>query len=137
MPVVAADTARVFRLPRTAYLPVLLLAIGVTVLVQHPLAIVAYLIPIVAAVYVARTATIVDADGISVRALFGQTRLPWDRVRGLSVTGRNVYAVTPDGAVRLPCVRLSDLAAVAAASDGRLPDLPEATAKYPPQRRRR
>ena len=134
---VAATTARVFRLPKTAYLPILLLTLGVTVLVQHPIAALAYLVPVAAVGYVARTATLVDEDGITVRALFGQTRLPWSHVRGLSVTGRNVYAVTADGAVRLPCVRLADLSAVAAASRGRLPALPAPTPKYAPQRRRR
>jgi len=58
-------------------------------------------------------------------------------VRGISVTGRNIYAVTDEGAVRLPCVRIRDLARVAAASGGRPPELPQATPKYAPARRRR
>jgi hypothetical protein len=127
----------VFRLPRSAYLAVLLLALAVTALVQHPIVLVAYVIPILAIVFIARTATIVDADGITVQALFGARRLRWDTVRGISVTGRNVYAVTDQGGVRLPCVRISDLGTVAAASGGRLPELPEATRKYAPSRRRR
>jgi Bacterial PH domain len=134
---VSADLARTFRLPRSAYLVVVMLVLGVTVLVQHPLGLVAYLIPIAGIVYIQRTATIVDGEGITVRAMLGQTQLRWEQVRGLSVTGRSVYAVTDDGAVRLPCVRIADLAAVAAASHGRLPPLPEATPKYPAQRRRR
>jgi hypothetical protein len=127
----------VFRLPRSAYLAVLFLALAATALVQHLVLLVAYVIPILAIVFIARTATIVDADGITVRALFGSRHLPWDAVRGLSVTGRNVYAVTDQGGVRLPCVRIADLAAVAAASGGRLPELPEARPKYAPSRRRR
>jgi hypothetical protein len=96
-----------------------------------------YLLPVAAAVYIARTATIVDDAGITVRALIGRRRLPWTDVRGLSVTGRSVYVVVADGAVRLPCVRTADLAAVARASDGHLPQLREATPKYAPSRRRR
>jgi hypothetical protein len=134
---VAGDYPGTFRLPRSAYLVIVMLVLGVTALVQHPLAVVAYLIPIAGVVYIRRTATIVDATGITVRALLGETRLPWSQVRGLSLTGRNLYAVTDDGAVRLPCVRIADLAAVTAASDGHLPPLPEATPKYPVQRRRR
>ena len=130
-------SSRVFRLPRSAYLAVLFLALCVTPLVQHPLAAILYVIPVAGAVFIARTATIVNADGIAVRALVGRRALPWDAVRGLSVTGRNVYAVTDDGAVRLPCVRVSDLAALSGASGGRVPQLPEATPKYAPSRRRR
>ncbi len=126
-----------FRLPRSAYLAVLFLALCATPLVQHPLASFVYVIPVAAAVFIARTATIVDDHGITVRALAGHRRLPWTDLRGLSVTGRNVYAVTDAGAVRLPCVRLADLAALSAASGGHLPQLPEATPKYAPSRRRR
>jgi hypothetical protein len=105
--------------------------------VQHPLVAILYVIPVAGAVFIARTATIVDEDGIAVRALIGRRLLPWDQVRGLSVTGRSVYAVTDDGAVRLPCVRVSDLAALSGASGGHVPQLPEATPKYAPSRRRR
>jgi hypothetical protein len=132
---VAAVSPRVFRLPRLAYLAVLFLAFGVTALVQHPIVAVAYVLPAAAAMFVARTATVVSADGITVRALIGHRSLPWADVRGLSVTGRAVYAVAADGAVRLPCVRVSDLAAVAAASGGHLPQVPEATPKFAPSRR--
>ena len=130
-------SSRVFRLPRSAYLAVLFLALCVTPLVQHPLVAILYVIPVAGAVFIARTATIVDEDGIAVRALIGRRLLPWNEVRGLSVTGRSVYAVTDDGAVRLPCVRVSDLAALSRASGGHVPQLPEATPKYAPSRRRR
>jgi hypothetical protein len=130
-------SSRVFRLPRSAYLAVLFLALCATPLVQHPLASIVYVIPVAAAVFIARTATIVDDHGITVRALVGSRTLPWADLRGLSVTGRSVYAVTDAGSVRLPCVRLADLAAVSAASGGHLPQLPEATPKYAPSRRTR
>ncbi len=126
-----------FRLPRSAYLAVLFLALCVTPLVQHPLAAIVYVIPLAGALFIARTATIVDGAGVTVRALAGCRSLPWAQVRGLSVTGRSVYAVTDGGALRLPCVRVSDLAAVSAASGGHLPQLPEATPKYPTSRRTR
>ncbi len=129
-------SSRVFRVSKPAYLAVLVLALCVTPLVQHPIATIVYVIPVAAAVFIARTATIVDPNGVTVRALIGQRTLPWADVRGLSVTGRSVYAVTADGAVRLPCVRVSDLAAVSAASGGHLPPLPKATPKYAPSRRR-
>jgi hypothetical protein len=130
-------SSHVFRLPRSAYLAVLFLALCVTPLVQHPIAAIAYIGPVAAAVFIARTATIVDDAGITVRALIGRRRLPWTDVRGLSVTGRSVYAVLADGAVRLPCVRVADLAAVSRASGGAMPPMREATPKYAPSRRRR
>jgi hypothetical protein len=129
-------SSRVFRLPRSAYLAVLILAIGATALVQHPLAAFVYVVPLLAAAFIARTATIVDERGITVRALIGRRSMPWEKVRGLSVTGRNVYAVIADAAVRLPCVRVSDLAALSAASGGRLPQVRESTPKYAPSGRR-
>jgi len=56
---------------------------------------------------------------------------------GLSVHERTVYLVCRDGSLRLPCVRIADLAAVSRASGGRLPSVPEATPKFAPARRRR
>jgi Bacterial PH domain len=134
---VIEQAARTFRVPRSAYVVVLFLVLGVTALVQYPALAVLYLLPILAGVFIARVATVVDERGITVRALFGSKQLPWSELRGLSVTGRSVYAVTRDGAVRLPCVRISDLSAVAAASGGHLPALPEPVSKYAPSRRRR
>jgi hypothetical protein len=140
--------ARTFRLPALAYLVVLFLAFGAVPLAfagdgsegarsaLGPRALL-ILVPILAAVFIARTRTVVDETGVSVRALFGTRRLGWPQIRGLSVTERTVYLVCTDGSVRLPCVRVSDLAAVSKASGGRLPEVAEATPKYAPSRQRR
>ena len=140
--------ARTFRLPALAYLAVLFLVFGTAPLAfagdgsegarsaLGPRALL-ILIPILAAVFIARTRTVVDETGVSVRALFGTRHLTWPEIRGLSVTERTVYLVCHDGSVRLPCVRISDLAAVSKASGGRLPEVPEATPKYAPSRQRR
>ncbi len=139
---------RVFRLPRMTFIVVVFLFFGAIPLAltadgsegppaQAGLQTLIFVVPVLAAVYVARTATLVDASGITVRAAFGSRRLPWREVRGLSVTGRNVYAVQADGSVRLPCVGINDLAALARASDGALPAIADPTPKYAPQRRRR
>jgi hypothetical protein len=139
---------RIFRLPALTYLGVLLLLFGCA-----PIAFTVHgiegesaavgpqtlvlLVPVVAAVFIARTATIVNPAGITVRAAFGKRHLRWQDVRGLSVTGTTVYAVLDDGSVRLPCVRVSDLAEVSGASAGRLPEIAHATPKYAPSRRTR
>jgi hypothetical protein len=95
------------------------------------------IIPLLAAVFIGRTATFADASGIRIRAVFGSRRLSWDEIDGLSLDRRNVYAVTAHGAFRLPCVHVNDLAALSRASGGRLPDIADPTPKYVPHRRRR
>jgi hypothetical protein len=142
------SVARTFRLPALAYLVVLFLVFGAAPLAfagdgsegarsaLGPRALL-ILIPILAAVFIARTRTVIDETGVSVRALLGTRHLTWAQIRGLSVTERSVYLVCHDGSVRLPCVRISDLAAVSKASGGRLPEVAEATPKYAPARQRR
>jgi hypothetical protein len=139
---------RTFRLPALAYLIVLFLLLCVAPLaftdsadtksaaVVGPQTLLV-LIPVAAAVFIARTSTVVGPDGIRVRALLGHRDLPWDEVRGLSLAERSVYAVVDDGAVRLPCVRVADLAAVSQASGGRLPEIEQPRPKFAPSRRRR
>jgi hypothetical protein len=144
----AADTAA-FRLPRSAYLAVLFLLFGAA-----PLALSAdggdqagapgwtwrlvfLLLPVLAAVFIARTATFVSPEGLRIRAAFGSRKLRWEQVRGLSVTGSSVYAVLDDGSVRLPCVGTKDLAAISKVSGGRLPEIAEPVRKFAPGRRRR
>ncbi len=136
------------RLPGSAYLAVLFL-----IFCTAPLALTAnggheggpigwtwrvglLIIPLLAAVFIARTATIASSQGLRVRAAFGSRMLAWEQVRGLSVSGRAVYAVLDDGSVRLPCVRTADLAVIAGVSGGRLPDIPPPVRKYAPSRRR-
>ena len=135
-----------FRLPRSTYLALLFLLIGV-----YPLALgsayggpvswtwraVLLIIPVLAAVFIARTATFVAPAGIRVRAAFGSRTLGWDQIRGLSVNGRSVYAVLEDGAVRLPCIRISDLSAISKVSGDRMPKLADPVRKYAPSRRSR
>jgi hypothetical protein len=153
----AADSATaVFRLPRTAYLVVLFVAFGTVPLAftaagydrnSHgglvgPPAVIGWqtallVIPVVAAVFIARTATFVDASGIRVRAAFGSRLMAWDEIRGLSVNGRNVYAVLPDGSVRLPCVHVADLAALSRAAGGHLPEIARPKPRSAPQKGRR
>ena len=146
----------VFRLPRTTYLIVLFLAFGTVPLAftadnfsfdrrgaaQGAPAVfgwqtVLLVIPVLAAFFIARTATFVDSSGIRVRALFGTRRMTWDEIRGLSITEHDVYAVVADGSVRLPCVHVNGLAAVSCAAGGRLPEIANPRPKFAPSRRRR
>jgi hypothetical protein len=139
----------VFRLPALTYIVVLFLLFGTA-----PLAFTSggyegesahvgpqtllLLLPVVAAVFIARWATIVDSTGITIRAAFGRRALPWTEIQGLSVRAdRDVYVVTGDGEWRLPCVHVRDLGVLTRASGGHLPDVADPTPKFAPSRRRR
>jgi Bacterial PH domain len=116
----------VFRLPRSAYLPVLFLGFGVTVLVSSWAWTAVYLIPLLAAFFVARRATVVDARQITVRAMFGRERIPWDRVRGLLISERGHVSVALDdqSAILLPYVRARHLPVLAQVSGNLVPAIP-------------
>ena len=147
----------VIRLPRTSYLVVIFLffacfTVGFGVNGSHGLRdsagrsgfdgfdvgpqTLVFLVPVLVAIFIARTATVVSAEGLRVRALFGSRMLPWDEIRGLTVSGRAIYAVVEGGAIRLPCVRIAHLGPISRLSNGRLPELPDATPKPAPQRQR-
>lgn len=144
----AFPQTRVFRLPALSYLAVLFLLVGALPVAfattdgyapgaQVSIRTIALVIPLLALLFVARTATIVDGRGITVRAVFGSRALPWDEIRGLSVVGNNVYAVVADGSLRLPCIRVNNLAEVARASSGRLPPIADPKPKFAPSPHRR
>ena len=144
----------VIRLPRTSYLVVIFLffacfTVGFGASGSHGLRdstggsgfdvgpqTLVFAVPLLVAIFIARTATVVSTAGLTVRALFGSRTLRWDEIRGLTVSGRAVYAVVDGGAIRLPCVRIAHLGPISRISAGRLPELPDATPKPAPQRQR-
>jgi hypothetical protein len=68
------------------------------------------LVPLAVAVWAWRSGTDADADGLTVRALLGRRRLPWDRVEAFVPQGRRVTAVLNGGTtLRLPAVTPSDV----------------------------
>lgn len=68
------------------------------------------LVPLTVTVWAWRSGTDADADGLTVRALFGRRHLPWDQVSGFVPQGRRVSAVLDSGgALRLPAVTPNDL----------------------------
>jgi hypothetical protein len=147
----ASSERTTFRLPRTAYIVVVFLAFGVWPFAlsgggdspgtagpaRLSLLCLLFLLPVVVALFIRRTATIVDAQGITAQAVFGSAAMPWDDIRGISVRKSVVYAVLSDGSVRLPCVQISHLTALTKAAGDRLPELREPPVKVPPARQRR
>jgi len=107
-----------------AYLIVAFTALCCTAVVQSKLLALIYLVPVAAAVYVARTATVVDERGVHARAVLGSRMVGWHELAGLRLDRSGaVYAVdTSGGQLRLPCVRSTRLDALIAAGDGRIPD---------------
>jgi PH (Pleckstrin Homology) domain-containing protein len=85
------------------------------------------LVPIAVFVWALRAGTDADSEGLRVRALFGQRRVPWREVRELAADprGRGVALLTDGHAVTLPQVRAADLPRLVAAS-GRTIDDPGA-----------
>jgi hypothetical protein len=118
------DGRTVIKHPASAYLIVGFVAICVTAVVRAPLTALVYLVPALAALYVARTATIVDRTGLTARGLFGHQQVSWAELTGLRVLASgNVYAVAADNSqLRLPCVRGSRLGPLITAAGGRIPD---------------
>ena len=116
----------IFRVPTTGLLPVGLLAICESPLVTTagPVFALLYLVPIVLAVWILRTRTIVDGVQLRTRSLFGARTLAWTDIRSLKLPRRGwVNAVlTGDELAPLPGVRTRHLPMLAALSGGRLSD---------------
>jgi hypothetical protein len=68
------------------------------------------LAPLAVAAWAWRSGTDADQDGVTVRALLGQRKLPWARIDGFVPEQRRVSAVLEGGsAIRLPAVTPADL----------------------------
>jgi hypothetical protein len=119
-----APRRTVLKHPGSAYLIVAFTALCCTAVVQSKLLLLTYLVPLVAALYVARTATVVDEQGLHARALFGSRTVGWHELIGLRLDRSGaVYAVDSSGGqLKLPCVRSTRLDPLIAAGGGRIPD---------------
>lgn len=76
------------------------------------------LIPLAAGAWAWRSGTDADRDGLRLRALIGQRRIPWSEVSelGSDDRGRAVALLTDGRATLLPAVRATDLPRLVAAS---------------------
>jgi hypothetical protein len=116
-----------------AYLIVAFTALCCTAVVQSPPLALVYLAPLTGALYIARTATVVDDQGLHARAIFGSQTVGWQELTGLRLDRSGaVYAVdSAGGQLKLPCVRSTRLDELVAAGGGRIPD-PAATVDQRP-----
>lgn len=81
-------------------------------------------VPVAYTVWVWRSGTDADRDGLRVRALLGQRRIPWSEITGMArVPGDRVVAtLRSGGAVLLTAVTPDALPRLVAASGGRISD---------------
>jgi Bacterial PH domain len=126
---VAAPTR--LRMNRTALLPVGLLAVCVVPLAfAAPWTPVLLLIPLAVALWVLRVGVDIADDGLTLRSLVGERRVPWTELVGIRVAPRgDLWLVTTGGTeVRMPVMRARGLPRLAALSGGRI-DVPEPPAQ--------
>ena len=120
------DSPARLRMNRTALIPVGLLALcTVPLALAAPWTPVLLLIPLVVALWVLRVGVDIADDGLTVRSLAGERRVPWDELAGIRVApGGDLWLVTTGGTeVRVPVIRARDLPRLSALSGGRI-DVP-------------
>jgi Bacterial PH domain len=122
---VANSATVTFRLPLTALIGVFGLIVCMTpVAFGAPGLQVLYLVPLVLAVWLVRTRTVVGPETMTVYRLWGTRQITWSDLAGLRIDDQSRVWAVPRGSdeVRLPMVRARDLSVLAAISGGRLPD---------------
>jgi hypothetical protein len=115
----------VFRIPATAVLGALLLALAATPFAfAAPGLYAVYVVPLVMIFWILRLRTVADADGLVARTLFGRHELAWGDIRALRLSERSWVRAVLDGGREqtLPTVRTRHLPALALISGGRLDD---------------
>ncbi len=120
-----STTRAVFRVSPLVVLFALALAVCATpVAFGAPFLWLVYLVPLGIVVWVLRTRTVADAEGLRVRRVAGGRRVGWDAVTALRLDDRaRVHAVLDGGEeLALPAVHVRDLHVLAVASGGRVPD---------------
>ncbi|GAA2779137.1 PH domain-containing protein [Saccharopolyspora taberi] len=119
-------SALTFRITPVALLAAVTLVAGATPVAWSagPWALSIYLVPLAIAVWVLRTRTTVNAEGVTARRVLGSTRFGWDELASLRLDQKRwLRAVLSSGKeVELPAVRVRDLPRLAALSGGRLAD---------------
>ena len=118
------DAPARMRMNRTALFPVGLLALCVVPLAfAAPWTPVLLLLPLAVAVWVLRAGADIADDGLTVRSLAWERRVPWTELAGIRVAPRGeLWLVTTHGTeVRVPVMRARDLPRLAELSGGRIP----------------
>lgn len=123
----AKSDQHLFRVDRMNLISAIVMAMMLTLTVGHKPLLLGwfYLIPIGLIVWVLRSSTRVDDDGLHARYVFKKpVDLPWDQVEGIGF-GRSFAKVTTTNGSQhsLPGVSFNDVSRLAEASRGRIPDV--------------
>jgi hypothetical protein len=127
-PAIKLPSRLVFKVPMVALVVLAFVVVcESTVALALPWFSLLYLIPLVGAVWVLRTRTVIDSSGLLVRRMFTRRLLPWTEVASLRVReGKWLAAVLADGSeVTLPEVRTRHLPVLSLITGGRIADLTE------------
>lgn len=128
-----APRGRVIRIPRLAYLGVLVLLFCMFFFFAGWPAGLWWLllVPVAVAVWVARNQTTVSESGLDLRTTFGSRHLDWNQVKGVRIPKRGFVRahLDDDSEVKLPAVSYDRLRDLIDASQGRIPDLFAAAAE--------
>ncbi|WP_433201745.1 PH domain-containing protein [Nocardia sp. CA-107356] len=126
-PAAPKQTVQVIRITQMAYLGVVVLLFCVFfAFVGWPIGLWwLLLLPVAAAVWIARTRTTVSETGLDLRTVIGSRHLDWAQVAGVSIPKRGFVRahLTDDTDVKLPAVSYDRLRDLIRASNGRIPDL--------------
>jgi len=126
-PAAPKQTVQVIRVTQMAYLGVVVLLFCVFfAFVGWPIGLWwLLLLPVAAAVWIARTRTTVSETGLDLRTVFGSRHLDWAQVAGVSIPKRGFVRahLADDTDVKLPAVSYDRLRDLIRASNGRIPDL--------------
>lgn len=124
-PAIKLPSRLVFKVPMVALVVLAFVVVcESTVALALPWFSLLYLIPLVGAVWVLRTRTVIDSSGLLVRRMFTRRLLPWSEVASLRVReGKWLAAVLADGSeVTLPEVRTRHLPVLSLITGGRIAD---------------
>ncbi|MGW0246947.1 PH domain-containing protein [Nocardia goodfellowii] len=118
---------KVIRIPQTSYIGVVVLFFCVFFFFAGwPIGLWwLLLIPLAAALWIARTQTRVSDAGLDLRTVFKQRHIDWDQLKGVSIPKRGYVRahLTDDSEVKLPAVGYDRLRELISAAEGRIPDL--------------
>nr|WP_231964338.1 PH domain-containing protein [Mycobacterium sp. E2699] len=121
----ATDSPVVIKVSPMAHFAVGFFTLGLLIpVLAWPVTAPLLIIPVVLSALIVRLRTVADADGVTVRTLFGSRTVRWDEVEGLRFhRGSWARARLKSGAeLRLPAVTFATLPQLTEASSGRVPN---------------
>lgn len=124
-PSAAPTTPVTLKISPMAHIAVVFSALSLMIpIVAYPVLAPLLLLPAAFSVLIARSRTVADGDGLTVRTLFGSRAVEWGDIEGLRFTKASSARarLASGGEMKLPGVTFSTLPALSDASGGRVPN---------------